>query len=61
MKDWKEIHYKSQLNADGTWDRSEWLKVKSQPEIKNKFVFPNIPWMKDGDVFLTQSTAILKV
>ena len=43
------------------WDRSEWLKVKSQPEIKNKFDFPNIPWMKDGDVFLTQSTAILKV
>ena len=61
ITDWKETHYESHMNPDGTWDRSEWLDVKNQPHIQRNFDFPNIPWMKDGDVYLTQSTAILKV
>jgi len=36
----------------------EWKKEKAENE--KKFDFPNLPWMIDGDVKITQSLAILK-
>jgi len=58
-EEWNETHYEAHFR-DGQWDRSEWQDVKKTTEIQSKFAFPNIPWMKDGDVCLSQSTAILK-
>ena len=48
-------------NDFSKWDRSEWGNVKQTDQIQNNFAFPNLPWMTDGNVHLTQSTAILKV
>ena len=66
--EWKETMYEAQLKEgkDGSdifndWDRSDWLNVKSSEDFQSKFAFPNVPWMKDGDVCISQSTAILKV
>ena len=49
------------MEEDGTPDKSDWLKVKNSPEFQSEFVFANIPFMRDGDVKLNQSNAILKV
>ena len=59
--DWKETMYEVHQKEDGSWDRSEWTDLKKTKEIQDKFDFPNLPWMTDGDVALTQSTTILKV
>merc|ERR1712212_199389 len=65
-EEWKETMYEAHLkqgadpNDFSQWDRSEWTNMKSTPEFQNKFAFPNLPWMKDGDVCISQSTAILK-
>ena len=59
-EEWKETQYEAHFR-DGQWDRTEWQNVKKSDEVQSKFAFPNIPWMKDGDVCLSQSTAILKV
>jgi glutathione S-transferase len=58
--DWKETMYEVHQKEDGSWDRSEWTDLKKTKEIQDKFDFPNLPWMMDGDVALTQSTTILK-
>ena len=39
---------------------SEWFKDKNSAETKENFFFPNLPWLIDGDVKLTQSVTILK-
>ena len=59
-EEWAETQYEAHFR-NGQWDRSEWQDVKKSAEVQSKFAFPNIPWMKDGDVCLSQSTAILKV
>ena len=65
--EWKETFYEAHLpegadrNDFSKWDRSEWTKVKSTDAIQSTYAFPNLPWMTDGNVHLTQSTAILKV
>ena len=59
-EEWKESQYEAHFKDD-LWDRSEWQNIKKSEEVQSKFAFPNIPWMKDGDVCLSQSTAILKV
>ena len=59
-EEWKETQYEAHFR-DGQWDRTEWQNIKKSDEVQSKFAFPNIPWMKDGDVCLSQSTAILKV
>jgi len=61
LKEWNETFYEAHQKEDGSWDRSEWTNVKATPEIQKNFAFPNLPWMKDGDVCISQSTAILKV
>lgn len=58
--EWNETFYEAHQKEDGSWDRSEWTNVKATPEIQKNFAFPNLPWMKDGDVCISQSTAILK-
>lgn len=57
---WNETQYEVHQKEDGSWDRTEWQNVKATDEVQSKFAFPNLPWMKDGDVCLSQSTAILK-
>ena len=59
--EWNETFYEAHQKEDGSWDRSEWTNVKATPEIQKNFAFPNLPWLKDGDVCISQSTAILKV
>jgi len=64
--DWNETMYSvsqkagSDPNNFANWDRSAWTDVKKTEKIQNSFHFPNLPWMKDGDVCLSQSTTILK-
>ena len=38
------------------YSRHEWLEVKEKLGLP----FPNLPWLKDGDVKLTHSVAILR-
>ena len=59
--EWTETMYNVTKKEDGSWDRSAWTDVKKTDAIQNAFHFPNLPWMKDGDVGISQSTAILKV
>jgi len=58
--EYKEILYDHYLKEDGSWDRTEWTSVKDSADFQRKFDFPNLPYMTDGNVHLTQSTAILK-
>ena len=65
--DWKETMYEVSLpdgadpNDFSKWDRSDWTDKKKTDEFQKNFHFPNLPWLKDGDVCISQSTAILKV
>jgi len=59
--DWSETMYSVVKKEDGTYDGSAWHKdAKPTDQIQTTFAFPNLPWMKDGDVAISQSTAILK-
>jgi len=58
--DWKDTQFDNYQKEDGSWDRSEWLSVKESEDHQNKFNFPNLPFLVDGDVHLSQSTTILK-
>jgi len=64
--DWKETMYEVSLpdgadpNDFSKWDRSDWTDKKKTDEFQKNFHFPNLPWLKDGDVCISQSTAILK-
>ena len=67
-EEWKETNYVATLKdgCDGSdlinhWDRSDWMKVKNSEDFQWKFAFPNLPYMIDGDVCLSQSATILKV
>jgi len=42
------------------WDRTEWTNVKATAEFQDGFAFPNLPYLVDGDVKISQSTAMLK-
>jgi len=59
--DWNEKMYEVVKREDGSWDGSMWKDVKKSDEMQKNFHFPNLPWLKDGDVCISQSTAILKV
>ena len=65
-EEWIETLYDTSLpeNADRNdyyaWDRSQWYKEKNSEYFQKNYSFPNLPWMKDGNVHLTQSTAIVK-
>eukprot|EP00921_Rhytidocystis_pertsovi_P017290 GHVQ01027167.1.p1 GENE.GHVQ01027167.1~~GHVQ01027167.1.p1 ORF type:complete len:133 (+),score=7.45 GHVQ01027167.1:201-599(+) len=56
--EWKETRYEllESTKNPGTWDRSQWTSVKYNLELD----FPNLPWLIDGDLKLTESTAILR-
>lgn len=58
--EWTDRQYERFQNPDGTWDRSMWLQVKESQSFQKDFAFPNLPYLTDGDVHLTQSTTILK-
>lgn len=50
---------------DWTWydinsEREKWAKDKTDILPQKGFYFPNLPWMIDGNIKLTQSLAILK-
>ena len=49
------------FQPDGEWDRTEWTNDKFSEKFQNEFSFPNLPWLRDGDVKITQSSAIFKV
>ena len=49
------------FQPDGEWDRTEWTNDKFSETFQNDFSFPNLPWLRDGDVKITQSSAIFKV
>lgn len=54
---YEEKLYNLKQDAAGKYvDRSEWFDVKSSIGLD----FPNLPYMKDGDVSLTQSSPILR-
>merc|ERR1712076_86087 len=65
--DWSEKLYEAHPKEDdgkgqwhSKWNLTEWTGDKESEQFQKNFHFPNLPWMKDGDVHLTQSTAILK-
>ena len=58
--DWKVTEY-DHHKVDGEWNRDEWLTVKNSDDHQKNFAFPNLPYLTDGDVHISQSTTILKV
>jgi len=64
--DWNETFYEAHLKEGGdradftNWDRTEWTNVKATAEFQDGFAFPNLPYLVDGDVKISQSTAMLK-
>ena len=58
---WSDVQYERHIKADGTLDATEWLNSKKSEKFQKNFAFPNLPYLIDGDVYLTQSIAILKV
>ena len=65
---WSEIHYEVYPQEDdglglwnSKWSLKDWTDKKESDEFQQNFDFPNLPWLKDGDVKITQSTAIYKV
>lgn len=56
---YKEVEFEDKLYDFGPppdFDRSEWLEEKFDLELD----FPNLPYLIDGDVKMSQSTAILR-
>eukprot|EP00922_Rhytidocystis_sp_ex-Travisia-forbesii_P022437 GHVS01032847.1.p1 GENE.GHVS01032847.1~~GHVS01032847.1.p1 ORF type:complete len:235 (-),score=26.39 GHVS01032847.1:102-806(-) len=53
---WRDTRYELQPMEGGQWDRREWTDVK----FKLGFDLPNLPWLVDGSLKLTESTAILR-
>jgi len=41
-------------------ERDQWLEQKAKMNETGEIDFPNLPWMKDGDIKISQSLAILK-
>ena len=42
------------------WDASQWFNAKNSPEFQENFDFPNLPWLKDGDVHISQSNTVFQ-
>ena len=66
--EWTEKFYQVEPKEDdgkgewsSKWDLSDWRDVKESDQMQEDYHFPNLPWMKDGEIHLTQSTTILKV
>lgn len=56
--DWEEDLYEVQRTAEGGYDRSQWTNAKAVN--KDNLAFPNIPYLVDGDMAITESKAILR-
>lgn len=54
--DFEDVRYKVTGDATSGWDRSAWLDIKSTLGL----TYPNLPYIIDGDVKLTQSNAIVR-
>lgn len=50
----KSVSYCNKI-VDGEWDNSSWFSVK--PSLKEKNPLINLPYVKDGDLIITQSNA----
>jgi len=57
---WTDTFYEAHALPDGEWDRTEWTNDKFSEKFQNDFSFPNLPWLRDGDIKITQSSAIFK-
>ena len=55
-----KIHLLIAHKTEAGWDRTEWTNVKATAEFQEGFAFPNLPYLVDGDVKISQSTAMLK-
>lgn len=53
--EYEEKRYALEKRADGTWSRDQWFDVKHKLGLP----FPNLPYLIDGDLHLTQTQAIL--
>eukprot|EP00500_Bicosoecida_sp_ms1_P007155 CAMPEP_0203822688 /NCGR_PEP_ID=MMETSP0115-20131106/46965_1 /ASSEMBLY_ACC=CAM_ASM_000227 /TAXON_ID=33651 /ORGANISM="Bicosoecid sp, Strain ms1" /LENGTH=294 /DNA_ID=CAMNT_0050731723 /DNA_START=10 /DNA_END=890 /DNA_ORIENTATION=+ len=53
---YEDVRYTLQPKEGGGWDRSEWTDVKFTLGLE----FPNLPYLLDGDIKLTQSNACLR-
>merc|ERR1712228_79456 len=58
--DWNDVQYERIKKSDGTLDPAQWTEVKNSEKFQKNFAFPNMPYLIDGNVHLTQSLAILK-
>jgi len=54
--DFEDIRYKVTGDATSGWDRSAWTSVKPTLGL----AYPNLPYLIDGDLKLTQSNAIAR-
>eukprot|EP00918_Siedleckia_nematoides_P082663 GHVU01181162.1.p1 GENE.GHVU01181162.1~~GHVU01181162.1.p1 ORF type:complete len:231 (-),score=54.54 GHVU01181162.1:923-1615(-) len=54
--EYKDRQYNVAQLPDGTWDRSEWTKEKETLGMS----FPNLPYLLDGDVKISESIAIMR-
>ena len=59
--DWNDVQYERIKKSDGNLDWAQWNEVKNSEKFQKNFAFPNLPYLIDGNVHLTQSLAILKV
>ena len=53
---YREELYHTKQQEDGTFDKSEWFDTKFQLGLD----FPNLPYLVDGELKLTQTIAILQ-
>ena len=54
--EWEDVLYHCVEKGDGTYDKSSWFSVKYTLGLP----FPNLPYLIDGDLKLTQTNAILQ-
>jgi glutathione S-transferase len=54
-EEFEEVLYE-QGDSESGYSRHEWLDVKETLGLP----FPNLPWLKDGDLMLTHSVAIMR-
>lgn len=54
--EWKDTLYECVQKNDGTYDKSSWFDVKHKLGLP----FPNLPYLVDGDLKITQTNAILQ-
>ena len=54
--DYTEKRYDASQKEDGSWDMSDWTNEKETLGYE----YPNLPYLQDGDVRITETAAIMK-